>query len=195
MIMYDYDSNAILSEPIKNRQAATIRDAFLNIHKILKSRGSDPKVYIMNDECSSDLKEAMKKYKIDFQLDSPHVHRQNAVEREIQKFKNHFISRLSTTYPDFPISEWGQLLSQCMTTLNIHRNSRVSASLSAYAYLFGTYGFNKLPMEPPVTRVIFHDKPGNRTSWVHHGTKGWYSGPSLDHHRCMQCYMPSTCIV
>ena len=62
MVMYDYESNTILKKTIKNRQAATIRDAFLKIHKILKSRVSDPKFYIMDDECSSDLKEAMKKY-------------------------------------------------------------------------------------------------------------------------------------
>ena len=61
MVMYDYDSNAILDEPIKNRQAKTIRDAFLNIHKVLKERGSETKVYIMENECSSDLKEDMKK--------------------------------------------------------------------------------------------------------------------------------------
>ena len=55
MVMYDYDSNEIRAKPIKNRQAATIHDAFLKIHKILKSRGSDPKVYIMENKCSSDL--------------------------------------------------------------------------------------------------------------------------------------------
>ena len=41
MIMYDYDTNAIMAEPIKNRQAPTIRNTFLNIHKTLKSRGSN----------------------------------------------------------------------------------------------------------------------------------------------------------
>ena len=44
MVMYDYDSNTILAKPIKNRQATTNRDAFLKIHNILKTRGSDPKV-------------------------------------------------------------------------------------------------------------------------------------------------------
>ena len=44
MVMYDYDINTILAEPIKNKQVATIRDTFLNIHKVLKSRGSKPKV-------------------------------------------------------------------------------------------------------------------------------------------------------
>ena len=56
MVLYEYDSNKILAGPIKNGQASTIRNAFLNIHKILKSRGSNPKVYIMDNECSSDLK-------------------------------------------------------------------------------------------------------------------------------------------
>ena len=60
MVLYDYDSNAILAKPIKNRQASTIRDTFLKIHNILKSRGSDPKVNIMGDECSSGLKEDTK---------------------------------------------------------------------------------------------------------------------------------------
>ena len=50
-------------------------------------------------------------------------------------------------------------------------------------------------MVPLGTRMILHDKPGNRKSWGHHGTPVWYIGPSLDHCRCMQCYMPATGIV
>ena len=61
MVMYDNGRNAILSEPINNRQTATICDAFFKIHKVLKARGSKPKVYMMENECSSDLKEAMEK--------------------------------------------------------------------------------------------------------------------------------------
>ena len=45
--MYDYDSNEIISEPIKNMQAETIRDDFLSMEKIPKSKGSDQKFYIM----------------------------------------------------------------------------------------------------------------------------------------------------
>ena len=54
MVMYDYDSNTILAEPIKNIHAATIRDAFLKIHKFLKAIASNPKVYIVDNNCSSD---------------------------------------------------------------------------------------------------------------------------------------------
>ena len=34
--------------------------------------------------------------------------------------------------------------------------------ISARLY-FGLYDFNKSPMTPPETRLIVHDKPGNRT--------------------------------
>ena len=34
----------------------------------------------MENECSSDLKEAMKKYTMDFALFPPHVHKKNATE-------------------------------------------------------------------------------------------------------------------
>ena len=62
MVIYDYDSNEILDEPIKNMQAVTIRNEFLKVHKVPKTRGSNPKLYSMENECSSDLKEAMGNY-------------------------------------------------------------------------------------------------------------------------------------
>ena len=87
MIMYDYDSNEILVEPVKNRQATTICNAFFNIQRVLKARVSKPKFYIMDNDCSSDLKEAMKSYEIDFQLAPLHMHRQNSAERAIRTYK------------------------------------------------------------------------------------------------------------
>ena len=110
--MYDYDRNAILDEPIKNMQAVTIRNEFLKVRKVPKTRGSNPKLYSMENECSRDLKETIKKYEIDFQLAPPHMHRRNAAEQSIRNYKNHFISGFSMTDPDFPIRKWDRLLSQ-----------------------------------------------------------------------------------
>ena len=78
IVVYDFEINAIISEPIKTRQAPTICDKFLKMHKILKSRGKNPKSYIMYNEFSSYLKEAINKYGINFQLALPNIHRQNA---------------------------------------------------------------------------------------------------------------------
>ena len=176
-------------------QSKNTRDAFLKFHKVLKAIFSNPKVYIMEKKCSSDFKEAMKNYEIDFQLSPPHMHRWNEAEQAIITFKNHFISGLSTTDTDNPIREWDRLPSQCVITLYLLRNSRVNSALSAYAYLFGPYDFNKYPMAPPGTPMIVNDKPGNWTPWGYHGTPGWYISPSLDHYRCMQFYIPATGMV
>ena len=58
----------------------------------------------MDNECSSDIKEDIEKYTIDFQLFPPHMHRQNEAKQSIITCKNHSISGLSTTDPDLPIS-------------------------------------------------------------------------------------------
>ena len=83
-VLYDYDSNEILYKPIKNRQAATIRDYFLKIHNIIKSGGSNTKFYMMDNKCSIDLKEDTKEFTIYFQLAPPHMHRQNSAEWAIR---------------------------------------------------------------------------------------------------------------
>ena len=44
MVIFDYDSNAILDKSIKKRHPVTIHNDFLNIYNILKSRCSDPNV-------------------------------------------------------------------------------------------------------------------------------------------------------
>ena len=149
----------------------------------------------MGTECCSDLKEYMKKYTIDFQLASLQMHRWNVAERAIRTCNIHFISGFSTTDQDSPIRKRHQLISKRLTALNLLRNSRDNLALSAYAYLFGPYDFNKYPITPPGTRMIVHDKPENQTSWRHHGTQGWYIGQTLDNYRCMQCYMPTTGIL
>ena len=123
------------------------------------------------------------------------MNHRNAAEPSILTLNNHLISVLSPNDPDLTISEWDQLLFQCIFTLNILRNSKVNPDLSAYAYIYGPYDFNKYPVVPPGTHVIVHKKPGNFTSWVHHFTPGWYIGPSLDHYRFMHCDMPTTGIV
>ena len=146
------------------------------MHKILKSKGSNPKVYITENDFSSDLKEAMEKYTIDFQISPLHMKRQNAEEQKIRTSNNNFISVLSTTDPYFTISERDRIISKWLITLNILQNSTVNPALSEYAYIYGPYKFNKYPMAMPGTCVIVHDKPVNCMPWVHHGTQGWYIG-------------------
>ena len=117
------------------------------------------------------------------------------MERSILTCKDRFILRFSTTDLGFPIREWDRLLFQLFITLNLLSKSRVSPDLSVYAHLYGSYSFNKSPMEPPGTHVVVHVKPGICTSWSHQEIIGWYISPYLDHYRCIQCYMPATSIL
>ena len=79
-VLYDYDGNAILTQPIKNRQAATIHNAWFSLHQILQLSGNAPNLYIMDNKASNDIKYSMTKHKISFQLAPPHIHRRNAAE-------------------------------------------------------------------------------------------------------------------
>ena len=141
LIVYDYDSNAILVEPIKSRAAAVIRNVWGKLNHILCSRGRKPHLYLLDNECSTELKHAMTKHNIAFQCVPPYVHRRNAAEHAIQTFKHHFLAGLATADPDYPSSEWGRLIPQAVLSQNLLRNSQVNPKLSAHAFLHGNFNF------------------------------------------------------
>ena len=122
-----------------------------------------------DNEISTELKNAFKKYKIKYECVPPKIHRRNTAERAIQTFKNHFLAGLATCDPKFLITELDRLLQQAEITLNLLRQSRQNTKLSAYSHLFGPYNYNKNPMIPPGKKVIVHKKPSNRLSWGYHG--------------------------
>lgn len=192
MVLYDYDSNAILAEPLKNRNDTTILAAFEKMHNQLIASGLKPALHILDNEASNILRRFLSKQDIAFQLAPPHSHRRNAAERAIRTFKNHFIAGLCTCNKNFPLHLWDLLVPQATITLNLLRQSRINPHLSAYAQLFGNFDFNKTPMAPPGTLSVGHEKPSNRGTWAPHGSTAWYVGPALNHYRCYTLYMPKT---
>jgi hypothetical protein len=78
-ILYDFDSNVILSHPLHNRQAKEITNAWTTLDSQLRMNGANPALQILDNECSDELKKAFKKYDIQFQLVC-----RNAAERAIQ---------------------------------------------------------------------------------------------------------------
>ena len=64
----------------------------------------------------------------------------------------------------FPLREWDRLIPQAIITLNLCRNARVNPRISAYAYVFGPFDFNKTPLAPPGTKVVVHAKPTDRAT-------------------------------
>jgi hypothetical protein len=181
MVLYDYDSNAILTSPLRDRRGPTIKAAYQKLHALLLKKGYRPKLQRLDNEASTLLKEFLTDNEIDFQLTPPGIHRRNAAEQAIRTFKNHLISGLATTDKMFPAKLWVHLLEQAQITLNLLRRSRLHPQLSAHAALFGQFDFNKTPMAPPGTRVLVHEKPDKRGTWAPHGIDGWYVGPALEH--------------
>ena len=92
LVLYDYDSNAILAELLKYRSSSEIKCAWLVLFEKLYRNGNAPKIYIMDNEASYDLKKACNKYNLAYQLVPPHIHCRNAAERAIQSFKNHVLA-------------------------------------------------------------------------------------------------------
>ena len=192
MVLYDYDANAILARPFKTRQAKELVETWTKLFNDLTKNGHTTKSFIMDNECSTEMKTALKKYNLQYQLVPPDVHRRNAAERAIRTFKNHFLSCLATCNKNFPISEWDRLLPQTVMTLNMLRNTRLNPSLSAYTYLFGQHNFSKNPLAPFGSKIMIHNKKNTRGSWEYHADEAWYIGPSKEHYRCFKCFNPTT---
>ena len=191
-VLYDYNSNAIIVRPLRNRSAQEIQCVFTSVHAYLVAHGLRPRLHTLDNEASTNLKDFLTAEKVEYQLVPPHIHPHNSAERAIQTFKTHFIAGLASTDPNFPLSNWCCLLPQAELTLNLLRPSRLNPKLSAYAQLEGAFDFNRTPLAPPGTRIIVHEKPTQHCTWAPHGVDGWYIGPAMDHYQCYRVWIPST---
>jgi len=57
MVAYDYDSNAILAEPLKNRLAMELLRGYTAIHATLVARGLRPQLQCLDNEAPGILKQ------------------------------------------------------------------------------------------------------------------------------------------
>jgi hypothetical protein len=97
MILHEYDSNAILAQPIKSRTAPELLTAFQAMEQVLVARGLKPKLMKLDNEASKLLKTYLHQQDITFQLVPPYSHRRNSAERAIRSFKDHLIAGLCST--------------------------------------------------------------------------------------------------
>ena len=192
MILYDYDTNSIHAEPLKNRSTSELTNAYSKIYKVLTNAGCQPRIHTLDNEAPSELLSLIEENNCTYEIVPPHIHRRNAAERAIRTFKNHFIAGISSVDPDFPLSLWDRLLPQATRTLNMLRPTRINPNISADTYFHGQHDYNRHPKAPPGTKTVAHLKPDQRASWAKHGVLGWYIGPSFKHYRCYRVYIPKT---
>jgi hypothetical protein len=126
LILYDYDSNSILSVPMKNRGDKEMVRAFDFLIQSLILHGLKPLLQRLDNEASLALRNYLTNQGITYQLAPPHIHRRNNAERAIQIFNNHFIAGLCSVDPNFPLKLRDKLLPQATITLNLVRKSRIN---------------------------------------------------------------------
>jgi hypothetical protein len=136
MILYGYDSNAILAQPIKDRTAPELLKAFQIMEQYLVDRGLKLKLMKLDNEASTLLKMYRHQQNITFQLVPIYSHRRNSAERAIRSFKDHLIAGLFSTEKSFPMHMWDRLLPQAVITLNMLRTARINPKLSADTHLW-----------------------------------------------------------
>ena len=106
LIVYHYNSNAILGHALPNRQAGTITKGWKSIFSDLQQAGVAPNLWILDNETSQHLQQAMSKQKNKYRLVPSNNHCSNTAEQGIQTFKYHFKSDLSSVEDlNFPIAE------------------------------------------------------------------------------------------
>jgi hypothetical protein len=151
-----------------------------------------PKMHILDNECSAKFKERIKSNKMQYQLVPPHDHRRNISEKVIQVFKADFITFLCGADKSCPLHLWNRLLGQAEHTLNMLRTSKMTPTVSAYAYLWGEHNYNANPFAPLGCKVEAHVTPGTRETWAPHTASGFYIGNAWEHYRCHEIYISDT---
>ena len=162
LVLYDYDSNAILAKAMKTNKGQAITTVYEALHNELKKAGITPILQYLDNETSIKLIASIKKKNLKFQLAAPHDHRLNPAERAVSTFKNHFIAILAGCDERFPKYLWCQLVPQAVITLNMLRQSRINPKLSAHDQVFGTFNYQRTPLAPLGTKVIIHERPDQR---------------------------------
>jgi hypothetical protein len=119
MVVYDYDSNTILTELLTSRTKSELLRAYSKLHDYLTARGLKPVLQHLDNEAPGRLQSYMRAKSVTFQLVLPHNHRRNAAEKAIGNWKDHFIAGLSSLGPNFPMHLWCRLIPQATTTLHL----------------------------------------------------------------------------
>jgi hypothetical protein len=85
LILYDYDSNAILTEPLKSHNGGEILRAYTKLYEYLKQRGFKPQTHWLDNEASQALKayDTQQQQQVTYQLVPPDMHRRDEAERVI----------------------------------------------------------------------------------------------------------------
>ena len=155
---YHYDANNIITTPLKKITGPYILSGKTKIHDKLRQWRLTPKINIMDNEMSKDIKKYFEDSDIQFQLVPPHIHRINAAESVEISLKKHFIAALCTVDPRFPFYLWDHHLPQVTMRLNMFWRSQLYPGISAYEQVDVIHNFEQITLAPLGCKVQIHEK-------------------------------------
>ena len=182
MVIAELDSDAILFEPVKSKAAGDMVNAWQRAIDRLKKCGITPKHQILDNEISTQYKEATEENNMTYQRVPPHDHRRNIAENRIGTGKAHIIANLCGVSPKFPLHLWDRLLPQMEMTRNMLRPSNLVLTILAHAYLRGQHDYNSHPLAPLGYEVETQLKPTTKETWAPHSASGFKIGTSFEHY-------------
>ena len=109
-VLYDYDSNAILAEPIFSWEKVHILAGYKYCYAHIHWAGIQPIIQRIDKKTSDQIISEIQANNLDSQYAAAGNHRLNPSERAIQTFKNHLISILNGADATFPANQWDRLI-------------------------------------------------------------------------------------
>ena len=174
MIIPRSDSNAILYQPVRNKEIRSNVKAWTEAVQRLAKCGIKPKHQMLDNEVSAEWKEAIEEAETTYQLAPPDGHSKDA-EKTVQVGKDHLISILCGTCKNFRCN-FGIGYYHMPRQPFMLRPARVSPNVSAYAYMHGQHDFNVHPLAPLGMEAEMHLKPDARETWQEHSASGFNVG-------------------
>lgn len=177
---------------MKNRTKEEIVRAIKRLYEYLKQRGIQPKLHILDNEASKNLKHYITSNDTNYQIALPSNHCTNAAKKCIQVYKNHFMAGICHMDPTCPIALQCIFIPQANITINLIHASRINPKVSVWAFLNGHFVFNRTPLALVRTKCIISEDPKTRGTWDVHGKDAIFIGPALEHYCCYKVYVPTT---
>jgi hypothetical protein len=122
----------IHAELLPSRTEASLDAAFMRTYQFFRDHGHQILFQVLDNECPESLLRFFEQHRVTVDRVPPNQKRANKAERAIQTFRNHFLSILVGTHPNFPINQWHHLLPQTEATLNMMHAWPDNMTISAY---------------------------------------------------------------
>jgi hypothetical protein len=196
LVMFFEDLNYLHIEYLTGLQRAVYNEGYRRGIAFYKSTkiGKDtmPHFEIMDNAIDATTKDLLTTMDMTWQTVTTDTKRRNTAERAMRTAENQLICTFKGADKSLKPSQYFRLIPHAEKVLNMLRQCHLFPHMSADEALHGPHDFNAMPMAPPGHPVVSYDDAVDRNLLAAHGTLGFYIGPTPNHYRGYQVYIPST---